>query len=458
MRARRPIRHRRPTVLETELLRFATAGSVDDGKSTLIGRLLLRHQGDPRRPARARRGGVQRRAATATLNLALLTDGLRAEREQGITIDVAYRYFATPQRTFIIADTPGHVQYTRNMVTGASTADLAIVLVDARNGVVEQTRATRSSRRCSASRTSSSRSTRWTSSTSTRRSSTRSCATSARSAAPATCTTSRSSRSQRLHGDNVVERSERMPWYGGRALLDHLETVEIGADRNLDDVRFPVQWVIRPSDEPPRLPRLRRPGRRRRAAPRRRGRSCCRAARTTTIASIETLDGPLDEAFPPMSVTLRLADDLDVSRGDLICRPDDQPALGRELSADVCWMTDAPLRPGGRYAIKHTTHAAAAIVDELVDRLDVNTLDRDDRAGRARPQRHRPRAPAHVAPAGLRPLRAQPLHRLVHPHRRGDERHGRRRDDRLGRTVGARSACLSSRRHTGHPGLTRIGS
>ncbi|MEA2229952.1 MAG: bifunctional enzyme CysN/CysC, partial [Solirubrobacteraceae bacterium] len=291
-----------------------------------------------------------------------------------ITIDVAYRYFATSQRTFILADTPGHVQYTRNMVTGASTADLAIVLVDARTGVVEQTK---------------------------------------RHAFIASllgiphvvlavnkmdlvdydeevfdgiatdfCAFARGLDfsdvayipMSALHGDNVVDRSEAMPWYGGLALLDHLETVQVAADRNLDELRFPVQYVIRDHDSDYRgnagqlAGGTVRPGDEVLVLP---------YERTTTVEAIDTLDGPLDEAFAPMSVTLRLADDLDISRGDLICRPGDRPSLERELTADVCWMADAPLRPRGRYLIKHATHTVAAIVDELVDRVDIHTLDRE---------------------------------------------------------------------------------
>jgi sulfate adenylyltransferase subunit 1 len=357
----------------SDLLRLATAGSVDDGKSTLIGRLLHDAKAilaDQLDDLRGRDG---------ELDLARLTDGLRAEREQGITIDVAYRYFATARRTFILADTPGHVQYTRNMVTGASTADLAIVLVDARSGVVEQTR---------------------------------------RHAFIASllgiphlvvavnkmdlvdwsedvfdavvrdfCAFREQLPSVRdiayvpisaLRGDNVVEQSEQMPWYGGLPLLEHLETVEVESDRNLDDVRFPVQYVIRdgtsdyrgyagqvgggvlrPGDEVLVLP----------------------SEQVTTVASIDTFDGPLEAAFPPMSVTVRLADDVDVSRGDLICGVTDRPALARDLVADVCWMTDAPLRPGGRYAIKHATHTARAIVEAIDDRVELADLGREPAPG-----------------------------------------------------------------------------
>jgi sulfate adenylyltransferase large subunit len=357
----------------SDLLRLATAGSVDDGKSTLIGRLLHDAKAilaDQLDDLRGRDGEI---------DLSRLTDGLRAEREQGITIDVAYRYFATTRRTFILADTPGHVQYTRNMVTGASTADLAIVLVDARNGVVEQTRrhafiasllgiphlvvAVNKMDLVDWSEDVFDAVVRDV------------CA--FREQLPAVRDIAYVPLSA-LRGDNVVDRSDAMPWYGGLPLLEHLETVEVEADRNLDDVRFPVQYVIRdgasdyrgyagqlgggvlsPGDEVLVLP----------------------SEQVTTVASIDTFDGPLDTAFAPMSVTVRLADDLDVSRGDLICRPGDRPALARDLVADVCWMADAPLRPGGRYAIKHATHTARAIIEAIDDRVDVASLGREPAPG-----------------------------------------------------------------------------
>jgi bifunctional enzyme CysN/CysC len=352
----------------SDLLRLATAGSVDDGKSTLIGRLLhdakaiLADQID------------DLRGRDGELDLSRLTDGLRAEREQGITIDVAYRYFATARRTFILADTPGHVQYTRNMVTGASTADLAIVLVDARNGVVEQTRrhafiasllgiphlvvAVNKMDLVGYSEEAFDAVVRDF------------CALGAQLAVRDTAFVPISA----LRGDNVVERSEAMPWYGGLALLEHLETVEVQAGRNLDELRFPVQYVIRDGDSDNRgyagqvAGGVLRPGDEVLVLP---------SERITTVASIDTYDGPVDEAFPPMSVTVRLADELDVSRGDLICGPADRPALARDLVADVCWMTDAPLRPGGRYAIKHATHTARAIVEALEDRVELTTLGRE---------------------------------------------------------------------------------
>jgi sulfate adenylyltransferase large subunit len=353
----------------SDLLRLATAGSVDDGKSTLIGRLLHDAKAilaDQLDDLRGRDG---------ELDLARLTDGLRAEREQGITIDVAYRYFATARRTFILADTPGHVQYTRNMVTGASTADLAIVLVDARNGVVEQTRrhafiasllgiphlvvAVNKMDLVDWSEEVFDGVVRDVCAFRDQLPSVRDIAYVPISA---------------LRGDNVVEPSDEMPWYGGLPLLEQLETVEIEADRNADELRFPVQYVIRDGASDYRgyagqvAGGVLRPGDDVLVLP---------SGRVSTVEAIDTYDGPLAEAFAPMSVTVRLADDLDVSRGDLICRPGDRPALARDLVADVCWMADAPLRPGGRYAIKHATHSARAVVDAIDDRVEVAALQRE---------------------------------------------------------------------------------
>jgi bifunctional enzyme CysN/CysC len=358
---------------QADLLRLATAGSVDDGKSTLIGRLLfdakqvLTDQLEHVEEASKRRGG-------GMVDLSLLVDGLRAEREQGITIDVAYRYFATARRTFIIADTPGHVQYTRNMVTGASTADLAVILVDARKGVLEQSKrhayisallgiphlvvAVNKMDLVGYSEEAFDAVVRDF------------CAFRSQLAVRDTAFVPISA----LRGDNVVERSEAMPWYGGLPLLEHLETVEIEADRNLDELRFPVQYVIRDGESDYRgyagqvAGGVVRPGDEVLVLP---------SERVTTVASIDTYEGPVDEAFPPMSVTVRLADELDVSRGDLICGPADRPALARDLVADVCWMADAPLRAGGRYAIKHATHTARAIVEALEDRVEVGALSRE---------------------------------------------------------------------------------
>ena len=366
-----------------ELLRFATAGSVDDGKSTLIGRLLYDTKSifEDQLEAVER---VSRDRGDEYTNLALLTDGLRAEREQGITIDVAYRYFATPKRKFIIADTPGHPQYTRNMVTGASTADLALVLVDARKGLVEQSRrhaflasllrvphlvlcvnkmdlvdyredvfeAIKDEFRDFAARLDISDLT----------------------FVPISA----------LHGDNVVSRSPNMAWYEGSSLLHQLEDVHVASDRNMIDVRFPVQYVIRPQSS--RYPDYRgyagqvaggviSAGDEVVALP---------SGLTTTVSAIDGPNGPLLEAFPPMSVTLRLADDLDISRGDMICRPQNHPAVGQDIQAMVCWMADAPLVEGAKYALKHTTRWAKGVVKELHYRLDVNTLHRDEHANALR--------------------------------------------------------------------------
>jgi bifunctional enzyme CysN/CysC len=366
-----------------DILRFATAGSVDDGKSTLIGRLLFDSKSIFEDQLEAVERTSQDRGEGYT-NLALLTDGLRAEREQGITIDVAYRYFATPKRKFIIADTPGHIQYTRNMVTGASTADLAIILVDARKGLLEQSRRhaflttllrvphlvvavnkmdlvdydqevfDRIHQEFTAF------------------------------AAKLAVTDLTFIPISALNGDNVVERSVNTPWYDGSSLLHHLENVHIASDRNLIDVRFPVQYVIRPhkstdpdlhdyrgyagqvaggvlktGDEVVHLP----------------------SGLTTTIIGIDTMDGPVEQAFPPMSVTLRLADEIDISRGDMIARPNNQPKVVQDLQAMVCWLTDdRALSPRTKLIIKHTTRTARAMVKDLHYRLDINSLHRDEGA------------------------------------------------------------------------------
>ncbi len=358
-----------------DLLRFTTAGSVDDGKSTLIGRMLydskqvfadqLTHVEDASR----RRGG------DGTLDLALLTDGLRAEREQGITIDVAYRYFATPKRRFIIADCPGHQQYTRNMVTGASTADLAIILLDARKGTVEQSK--------------------------------RHAFISALLGIPhlvvavnkmdlvdysaerfaelvdefAGFAEKLSVRDityipiSALKGDNVVDRSARLAWHDGPALLEYLEGVEVSYDHPHDvPARFPVQWVVKPAVGDYRgyagqlASGALRPGDEVVVLP---------GGRRTRIAGIDTFEGELDEAVAPLSVTLRLEDDIDIARGELICHPEDAATVSRELEADLCWMDEAPLRAGGRYAIKHTSRSAAVRVESVVNRVDVHTLERE---------------------------------------------------------------------------------
>jgi bifunctional enzyme CysN/CysC len=365
------------------LMRLATAGSVDDGKSTLIGRLLYDSKAlfedQLEQVAEASR---RRHGDSGVVDLALLTDGLRAEREQGITIDVAYRYFATPKRTFIIADTPGHVLYTRNMVTGASTADLAIVLIDARNGVVQQSR--------------------------------RHAFISSLLRIPhlVVCVNkmdlvdydetvfnaivdefgSFASKLEitditfipisALNGDNVVERSDNMPWYGGPPLLYHLEHVHIASDRNLIDPRFPVQWVVRPGDAQGERHDYRGYAGQVAGGVLRTGDDVVilPSGATSRIAAIDTFDGEIDEAFPPMSVTLRLEDDIDISRGDMIARPHNHPIVSRDLDAVVCWMNEKPLVPGTRYVLKHTTKTVRAVAGQLLHRIDVDTLHRDSSA------------------------------------------------------------------------------
>jgi len=362
---------------EGELLRFSTAGSVDDGKSTLIGRLLydtksafedqLQHVED-----------VSRRRGDERVNLALLTDGLRAEREQGITIDVAYRYFATKRRKFIIADTPGHIQYTRNMVTGASTANLAIVLVDARKGLTEQSR--RHAFIASLLRIkhiifaiNKMDLVDWSESVFERiEQEFRNLA--ARMEVHDVAFIPISA----LSGANVVDHGREMPWYRGPTLLYLLETVHIASDRNMVDVRFPVQWVIRPQTDSHHDYRgyagqvaggVLRPGDDVMVLP---------SGLATKIERIEQFGRELDAAFSPMSVTIHLADDLDVSRGDVICRPHNQPTVSQDLDAMVCWMSEKPLQLRGRYALKHTTRWTRAVATEVLYRLDVNTGHRDE--------------------------------------------------------------------------------
>ncbi|MDN5204036.1 sulfate adenylyltransferase subunit CysN [Fulvivirgaceae bacterium BMA10] len=359
--------------LNMDLLRFTTAGSVDDGKSTLIGRLLYDSKAIFEDQLEAVEKSSELRG-DGYVNLALVTDGLRAEREQGITIDVAYRYFATPNRKFIIADTPGHIQYTRNMVTGASTANLAIILVDARNGVVEQT---------------------------------------CRHAFIASllqikhlvvCVNKMDLVDYKeeffnkikkdfedfsskldipdlhyipisaLHGDNVVEKSTNMPWYKGGPLLYTLENVHISSDLNHVDSRFPIQRVIRPlsdeyhdfrgyagrveggifkaGDEVVALP----------------------SGFTSKVKAIQTMDGPIEEAFPPMSVVMTLEDDIDVSRGDIIVKPNNQTKVGQDIELMVCWLNEKALVQGGKYAVKHTSKDVRCIVKDIRYKVNINTL------------------------------------------------------------------------------------
>ena len=349
------------------LLRFLTCGSVDDGKSTLIGRLLH----DSKAILADQYEDLQDR--NGEMDLSRVTDGLRAEREQGITIDVAYRYFATPKRRFILADTPGHVQYTRNMVTGASNADLAVVLIDARNGVVEQTR--------------------------------RHAFISSLLGIPhiavavnkmdlvgyseevfdaivrdfsefrkqLSATDVRFFPISAKDGDNVVDPSAKMDWYDGPLLLDYLENVDVDRDRNIDALRFAVQLVIRHGESDYRglagqvSSGIVKPGDKVVVLP---------SGVETTVKSVDTYDGELQSAGPGESVTLVLSDDVDVSRGDLICHLDDRPELGREFDADVCWFTERPLRAGAKYAIKHATFTSQAVIEELVDCVDIHKLQR----------------------------------------------------------------------------------
>jgi len=341
-----------------DLVRLATAGSVDDGKSTLIGRLLYDSK-----------ALMADHVEVAEADLSRLTDGLRAEREQGITIDVAYRFFATPRRSFIIADTPGHVSYTRNMVTGASTAEVAVVLIDARNGVVEQSR-----RHAYLSALLGIRHlvavvnkmdlVDW--DEARFRAIERDFAGVMRrlgledgGAIPVSA----------LKGDNVVERSHNAPWYGGPALLERLETLEVATDRNLDDPRLPVQWVVRSTDYRGCAGQVAsgvlRPGDEVVVLP---------GGERTRIERIETFDGPLEEAFPPLSVTVLLADDVDAGRGSLISAIADSPPAARRLEARLCWMADTPLRTGARYVLKHTTRRVRARIESLDARLDVDAL------------------------------------------------------------------------------------
>jgi bifunctional enzyme CysN/CysC len=347
-----------------DLLRFATAGSVDDGKSTLIGRLLY----DSKSIFEDQLEAVERTSrdrGEETTNLALLTDGLRAEREQGITIDVAYRYFATPRRKFIIADTPGHIQYTRNMVTGASTADLAVILVDARNGLTEQSRR-------HAFLTTLLRVPHLVLAVNkmdlvdySRKVFDEICAEFSRFATKLEIGDLTFIPISALDGDNVVERSANMPWYDGpsRFPVQYVIRPHKSTDPELHDYRgYAGQvagGVLKPGDEVLHLP----------------------SGFRTQVKGIEVAGRPVTEAFPPMSVTLLLDDDVDISRGDLICRPNNRPAAAQDVEGMVCWMTaDKPLTPRSRLIVKHTTRTVKGIVTDLHYRIDVNTLHRDETA------------------------------------------------------------------------------
>jgi sulfate adenylyltransferase subunit 1 len=362
--------------LDMELLRFTTAGSVDDGKSTLIGRLLydskaiFEDQLEALEKASINRGEEQ-------INLSLLTDGLRAEREQGITIDVAYRYFATPRRKFIIADTPGHIQYTRNMVTGASTANAALILVDARNGVVEQT--------------------------------IRHCFIASLLQIPhvIVCVNKMDLVDFRedvfeniqhdfnrfsdkldirdvffipisaLKGDNVVDRSQNMPWYQGPTLMYSLEHLHISNDANFTDPRFPVQYVVRPNIDEYHDYRgyagrvaggVFKKGEKVVVLP---------SGFSTMIKSIDFMNESLDIAFPPQSVTITLEDDIDISRGDMIVKENNMPLVGQDITAMICWLNEKPMRPGAKYWIRHTTKEARCIVKEVNFKIDINHLEKN---------------------------------------------------------------------------------
>ena len=411
-----------------DMLRLATAGSVDDGKSTLIGRLLFDSKAIFEDQLAAVERTSKERGEDYT-NLALLTDGLRAEREQGITIDVAYRYFATPRRKFIIADTPGHIQYTRNMVTGASTADLAIVLVDARNGLTEQSRR-------HAFLTTLLRVPHLVLAVNKMDLVDYDAAVFERIAEEFSSFATKLEIGDltfipisALHGDNVVQRSANMPWYDGPSLLHHLEHLHIASDRNLIDVRFPVQYVIRPHQATdPALHDYRgyagqvaggvlKPGDEVMHLP---------SGLTTTIARIDTARGPVSEAFPPMSVTLLLADDLDVSRGDMLCRPHNQPPAAQDVEAMVCWMADASALTRGPQADREA-HDQDREGDRPRPALPARREHPAPGRGRhpARPERDRAGEPA-ADPAGVRrPVHPQPRHRRHDPDRRGDQRHRR---------------------------------
>jgi sulfate adenylyltransferase subunit 1 len=361
----------------TELLRFTTAGSVDDGKSTLIGRLLYDSKSIFEDQYETIKETSERRGEEG-VNLALLTDGLKSEREQGITIDVAYRYFATPKRKFIIADTPGHIQYTRNMVTGASTANVALILIDARQGVVEQTRRhaiiasllqiphlvvcinkmdlvdfdektydkIQSDFEKFASRLD----------------------VKDVSFIPISA----------LLGDNVVDRSDKTPWYEGPTLMYYLENVHIASDHNFIDNRFPVQFVIRPyTDE---FHDYRGYAGRVAGGVFKKGDKVMLlpSGFTTKIAKIDTADGEIEEAFPPQSVTILLEDDLDLSRGDMIVRENNKPEVTQDVEVMVCWFNDSPIQLRGKYTIMHTTQEARCVIKDIRYKLNINTLHRDE--------------------------------------------------------------------------------
>jgi len=361
--------------LDMDLLRFTTAGSVDDGKSTLIGRLMF----DTKTIFEDQMAAIEessRKRGDGQVNLALLTDGLKAEREQGITIDVAYRYFATPKRKFIIADTPGHIQYTRNMVTGASTANLAIILVDARNGVIEQT--------CRHTFIASLLGIKHI----------LVCVNKmdlvdysedafmkvkesfADFSSKLDLPDIRYIPISALFGDNVVDSSAKMPWYRGGTLLYTLETINIASDRDFVNSRFPVQRVIRPlSDEYHDFRGYAgiieggvfKPGDEVVALP---------SGFTSKIKAIESFDGPIEEAFAPMSVVMTLENEIDISRGDMIAKVNNQPVVGQDIDLMICWLHIKKLTIGGKYAIKHTSNEARCVIKDIRYKVNINTLHR----------------------------------------------------------------------------------
>ncbi len=361
--------------LDMQLLRFTTAGSVDDGKSTLIGRLLFDSKSIFEDQLESVENSSKKRGVDH-VDLALLTDGLRDEREQGITIDVAYRYFATPKRKFIIADTPGHIQYTRNMVTGASTANLALLLVDARHGVVEQT--------CRHSFIASLlqiphlvicinkmdlvdySEERFNEIVEQYK----------EFASKLNVNDIRFVPISALHGDNVVNRSEHTPWYNGETLLHTLETIHISSDQDHVNARFPVQTVLRPKNDLHHDYRgyagrvaggIYKPGDEVLVLP---------SGFSSKIKSIDTMEGPIEEAFSPMSVTITLEDDIDISRGDMIVRPNNQPEVTQDLDVMLCWLNNRSAQPRAKYTLRHTTNEARCMIKEVLYKVNINTLHR----------------------------------------------------------------------------------
>ncbi len=366
--------------LNMDLLRFTTAGSVDDGKSTLIGRLLYSTKSIFEDQLQSLERSSKQRGSDF-VDLALLTDGLKAEREQGITIDVAYKYFATPKRKFIIADTPGHIQYTRNMVTGASTANLTIVLIDARKGVIEQTK--RHSFIASLLKIPHlvvciNKMDLVDYSEEVFRNIVKDFEAFSAKLEISDITYIPISA---LKGDNIVERSEQMKWYQGSTLLNHLETVHIASDNNFIDPRFPVQLVIRPQSlQSKKHHDYRGYGGRVASGTFRKGDEVLvlPSEKTTKIKAIETFQGPVEEAYPPLSVTILLENELDISRGDMLVRPHNRPQSDKNFEAMVCWMSEKPLQVNGKYLLLHTTNFVRALVADVLYKVDIDTLSRNE--------------------------------------------------------------------------------